>query len=516
MAGFDKVVVTNMRALSSKYAGKVTGIRQALDDLLLADEQRGLATCVVALDAPGKMAALKKVRAVSRADSVVQAKIAIDAVCAALRPDYLMILGGVDIVPHQQLDNLLFSSDDTNETVDSDLPYACDAPYSRRLSDFIGPTRVVGRLPDVTNYANPGYLERLLRAAASEESQPAPGGRFCLGISAKALGESTRLSLASLFEYPPPTHLSPDDGPYWGRLLASPVHFINCHGGPRDCRFYGDAGDAGREDDCYPVAHDSSCVANRLTTGTVAAVECCYGAQLYDPVEAGGVVGICNTYLASGAYAFFGSSTAAYGGIDSNSYADLLCQYFLKHVLEGASVGEATLLARQAFVREMTDTGDPADPVGLKTLAQFSLMGDPSRHPFDCPTAETPDEGPHAIRLDEARTGRRASATASGEELRRSTTVADDPVEIPDAKAAIKRILRLAGVTGWGRPELKSFVVPASQSSDGETVAPASPTFIHVLTRRVKRRPAPFPITELIVAKEVDGQTVWHRLVSSR
>jgi len=48
----------------------------------------------------------------------------------------------------------------------------------------------------------------------------------------------------------------------------------------------------------------------------------------------------------------------------------------LKHVLSGASLGRATLEARQQFVERVT----LLDPVDLKTLGQFSLLGDPSIH----------------------------------------------------------------------------------------------------------------------------------------
>ena len=39
--------------------------------------------------------------------------------------------------------------DDDDNPAWGDLPYACDAPYSRDPARFVGPTRVVGRLPDL-------------------------------------------------------------------------------------------------------------------------------------------------------------------------------------------------------------------------------------------------------------------------------------------------------------------------------------------------------------------------------
>jgi hypothetical protein len=110
--------------------------------------------------------------------------------------------------------------------------------------------------------------------------------------------------------------------------------------------------------------------------GTVIAVECCYGAELYDPADSDDQAGICSTYLRDGAYGYFGSSTIAYGPSEGNGQADLICQYFLNEVLEGASLGDATLRARHRFAQAYTHL----DPVDLKTLVQFNLLGDPSIH----------------------------------------------------------------------------------------------------------------------------------------
>ena len=124
------------------------------------------------------------------------------------------------------------------------------------------------------------------------------------------------------------------------------------------------------------MAHDATKLAG-LAKGTVAAMECCYGAELYDPALAAGQPGICNTYLGLGAHGYFGSSTIAYGPASGNGQADLICQFFLQHVLSGASTGEAALRARIDFIALLS----VADPTDLKTIAQFNLMGDPSLHP---------------------------------------------------------------------------------------------------------------------------------------
>ena len=68
---------------------------------------------------------------------------------------------------------------------------------------------------------------------------------------------------------------------------------------------------------------------------------------------------------------------------DDNGSADLICQYFLQSVLKGASIGHATLMARQQYVANVAEM----DATDLKTLAQFYLLGDPSIHPIAQPEA---------------------------------------------------------------------------------------------------------------------------------
>src|SRR5713101_7104466 len=62
-------------------------------------------------------------------------------------PQYIVLLGAVDVIPHQDLQNPAYNpgrpDDDPDQIVPSDLPYACAAPYSQNAADFIAPARVV-------------------------------------------------------------------------------------------------------------------------------------------------------------------------------------------------------------------------------------------------------------------------------------------------------------------------------------------------------------------------------------
>jgi len=180
----DKVIVTNLGALRAKYGAKgAKAITAAVNDLIVADRKRGLTTVLVPLD-----------DVVKDASNLRQNKKAIDGVYTALVPHYLMLLGAIDVIPHQALKNPLFSppNGDTDEFVFADLPYACDTPFSADIQDFTGPSRVVSRLPDVTGGKDPAYLVNLLKTAARWRSRPRATYQDYFGISAEVWRRSTR------------------------------------------------------------------------------------------------------------------------------------------------------------------------------------------------------------------------------------------------------------------------------------------------------------------------------------
>jgi hypothetical protein len=376
----DKVIITNWSALKEKYASAMPRVEKAIASLISADKKRGLETRLVAIDSAGQMSDAHG-KEVKDKDDQARVKAAVDAVCKTYHPDYVLILGAPDIVPHQDLKNPAYDPQgDEDKVVPSDLSYACEAPFSNNPRKFLGPTRVVGRLPDLAGRADPAYLVSLLGTAARHKTRARSDYQKYFGISAEVWKASTALSLTKIFGNSDPLATSPPKGPAWtATQLGRRTHFINCHGSPSDPNFYGQRGGS------YPVAHSAKKLVRKIMNGTVIAAECCYGAELYDPSDSGMQPGICSTYLRDGAYGFFGSSTIAYGPSEGNGQADLICQYFVDEVLDGASLGDAVLRARHRFAQSYTHL----DPVDLKTLVQFHLLGDPSIHAIA--------EVPHAL-----------------------------------------------------------------------------------------------------------------------
>lgn len=366
-----KLIVTNRKALRAKYSTSgLKKIEARLKKLISADKKRGVTTELVAMDIKSNVAPHSAPKVLDH-DDPRQTKDCIDALFNAIRPDYLLILGSPDVVCHQTLDNPVPGDDDLD--VPSDLPYACDAAYSEEISDFAGPTRVVGRLPDIAAETDPAALLTAIDTATAWQRRNRNAYSTCCAISTESWKGSTRKSVKKILGSATVRFISPSAGQPWSKTKLKPrMHFINCHGLDFDTAFYGDDG-AGQQ----PLAIDQADYDSRLRDGTVIAAECCYGAMLYEAPLFAIPPGICNTALYNGVYGFLGSSNVAYGPADSNGYADLICQYFMVNVRNGASTGRALLEARQRY----SNGEAPLDPVDLKTLAQFNLLGDPSVHP---------------------------------------------------------------------------------------------------------------------------------------
>jgi hypothetical protein len=254
----------------------------------------------------------------------------------------------------------------------------------------------------------------------------------------------------------------------------------------------------------------------------VIAAECCYGAQLYDPADTLGQPGICSAYLLDGAYGFFGSTTIAYGPSAGNGQADLVCQFFLDAVLKGASLGRAALEARQRFAALYSHL----DPIDLKTLVQFYLLGDPSIHPVAAPAhglAKTRayraafEGAPHT---PGARAYRRERLMRTGTNLRRTLgatrpTAGTGPGEVAEVLAAAARDARVEEI---GRQAYEvAFPPTASEGEMKRLEAARRRRSVHVLLGRGRGTEGPrTPHVVAIAATLQDGRIAHLRRVHSR
>jgi hypothetical protein len=508
----SKIIVSNHSVLVSKYGTKgLAKITKALALLKKADSKRGIKSQVIYLD---DKATMKKVGgiAVFDAASPKENKAAIDAIYKTLRPEYLLILGAADVIPHQNLDNLVFEPGaDDDRFAWSDLPYACSAAYSRDPRRFIGPSRVVGRLPDLAGATEPSYLIGLLTVSASYQSRAPEAYESYFSLSTFVWKKSTQLSLNNIFGNNTKLRLSPATGPrHPAAQLGTRMHFINCHGGQASPEFQGQKGNS------YPIALTTDALNGKIKEGTVAAVECCYGAELYEALTLGVDLPICQRYLEQGAYGYLGSTTIAYGPADFNGSADLICQNFLLNVLGGASLGRAVLMARQQYV---ADVGQ-MDPIDLKTLSQFYLLGDPSIHPVLKPKGISV-KGIVAEESEQfSRAERRVKLQATGEFLEKTKpTVAKAPTKSKVSaatKTSLGKLAKLAGLAA--KQPFQSFVVkiPAAAKSL-KTKVVGTPTKYH-LALGVPAKQSHDKVNRgvAVLAKELDGRIVGYRIYEQR
>ncbi len=437
MATTSKVIVTNQKGLTKLYGTNVSKISAALNTLIGADQRRGITTQIVFMDNAKQMGKLGAPVVTNIADDQ-QNKDAVDGVYTALTPDYLMILGGPDVVPHQTLTNPVSGDPDAN--VPSDLPYACAAAYSTTITDFLAPTRVVGRLAGITGSNDTAQLVAAINTSASLTALPQNEYTTYLAVSAEVWQGSTTTSVSKIFGSATTLQLSPPDGPNWtSQQLAARSWFVNCHGSDADPNWYGQKGSS------YPKAVESAQIQGNLSAGTIATAECCYGAELY--ASGSGTMPICNAMTSGGVAAFCGSTNIAYGPASGQGAADLITQDFLKQLLGGRSAGSAMLLARQDFISQ----NNPLGSVDQKTIAQFILLSDPAAHPVQAAKAVEA----HALDVvdEEALEAARRSAdrirmTARGEALASEAGFAIAQADAAPEGAVAEGIERLVASLG--------------------------------------------------------------------
>lgn len=477
----DKLIVTSRDDLGSKYGPNVTDIENAVATRVTEDAAHGLVTRLAYLDDFG-----------AQPNDQQSVKQAVDGAFKEFQPAYLMLLGAQDVVPQQDLVNPVYAPNvDDDQFVPSDLPYACDAPYSDQIADFVGPSRVVARLPDLVGATDPAYLVHLL--SVTTVPQPRDAYLDYFGLSAMVWDASTRLSATTAFGVDSGVQTSPPDGAPWaGSVLGRLSHFINCHGAQVDPNFYGQQGNN------YPVAISTSDLEPTVTYGTTAAAECCYGAALFDP-QLAGALPIGNAYLARGAAGYVGSTTIAYGPASGNGQADLMCLFWFNSVLAGASIGRAMLEARQNYIAGAS----PLDPTDLKTLGQFLVMGDPSATPVQ----GSDSKGLPRSSQREAVAVRRADSSARAAALLDTTAVARTTVtrDLPDVPFDLPRGVHLA------------FAVepPRAQIQKGARSA-TTELFVHVYFG-AEETPIPgLRATRGILVTESAGQVVSRREFVSR
>jgi len=495
----SKVIVTNKSALVAKYGKRgFEMVEKAIDSLIIADQTRFITDTIVYVDDVEQMALYQATSVTNPVDDK-QNKDAIDAICIALNPSYLAIIGAQDVIPMQLLENL---ADKNDFNVPSDLPYACSASYSTDISNFLSPTRVVGRMPGVPHAHSPKALIAALNTSISMKGLERKNYDSYFAVSAEIWERSSKQSITNIMGDFKNLHFTPPEGPNWtDKQLLSRIHFVNCHGASNNPNWYGQRGGG------YPIAVEASKVDNKIIPNTIGAAECCYGGQLYNPG------GVCTSYLNSGIASFCGSTTIAYGPAVGQGSADLITQYFLIDLLATSSAGSAMLTARQKYINEHK----PMSVFDLKTIAQFNLLGDPSAHPV-IPDATT--DANVLMEKSMLRNEKRIAFDSFGEHLSNTVSFASKCVSeeileevVAEANKVFKNIKSKRVYEISEGPLLKQL-----SKKFNNTV-----THIHIVDEEQEeefepglRKEQNLFLHRVLIAKEIGGKIVSYQLLNSK
>lgn len=473
----NKNIVTNNVALARKYgASGLQRIQAALPPLLAADRARGIVTTVVDLSDKVQMAHLNA--PVVTVNDPRQNKAAIDGVWNATNAVYTMILGAPDIVPHQPMVN---PTTDRDHVVPSDLPYACDHAYSTNIRNFLAPTRMVGRLPGVQGATDPEALIRAISLAATLRPQEGYADFFAVCMQVKEA--TTEIVLDDAFGTWAGLYTSPPSGPNWKNTdYQKLTHVVACHGGTDDPNWYGDDGGTPRH---TPACVESRLVGGQFVNGTIAGVQCCYGAQLYDP--GAGDLPLCNQYVGQGA-TFFGSTTIGWSGRwGSLGATDHLNAAFLSTVRKGRATGDMVLAARQSFIASQS----PLSPQALKAIGQFVLLGDPSLEPVkslhaaeeEPDLAAAPEDRSMQLDLSEWRHAlRQENLHARGLALTDAVGWAEPSDALRPTDEMREILVRLARDAGALEYEIASYEIVGGEEYMAAREIARGPTAFHVIS----------------------------------
>ena len=280
----------------------------------------------------------------------------ISKIAAKANIDYLFIIGSSSVIPSAVWKNEACDYE-SDRDVSGDLCYATlnlKSPFSGVKYDF-SRTLKVGRLPNC-DFAT--YFENLKKGSGKIEETKSFGmsakvwqaetcdiySHICQTSSVVTSPECTKNSVAGLI--PSDTNL----------------FLFNLHGSNQTEYWYG------QEEASYPEAIEPSTFAG-IKNPYFLAVEACYGA-FYEgrskdkSVLLSALSGMCISFL--------GSSRIAFGTPKAPGFcADVICDTWLQKLKAGQTAGKSLEDARKNLMKDKS-------PEAIKTLAEFSLYGDPS------------------------------------------------------------------------------------------------------------------------------------------
>ena len=288
---------------------------------------------------------------------------ALHEVVEIARPKYLFILGNENVIDVARWEN---NASDGDDKVESDLCYSTlddESPWLGQRYNF-GECIRVGRLP---TYSGERFekFKSYFEVAASSIGQSDTIVPY--GLSALVWEEESNYEFGKSFNKK--VDVSPNVGhssvSYRMGSEAS-LLFFNLHGSDRAKFWYGQNG----ED--YPTAFAPE-ILKGLSRPYFLGVEACYGARYL-----GGLTpdeSILLTAMENKCVSFLGSSRIAFGtSSPTGSCADFIIGSYVSCIKDGESAGDSHI----AGLKRLASDWDSMDDADVKTMAEFSLYGDPS------------------------------------------------------------------------------------------------------------------------------------------
>ena len=309
-------------------------------------------------------------------------------------PEYLFIVGGDDVIPVPCIKHYI-QNDKHDDSIDTDLLYAY--PYGEKVLPLFENMEIfkydqqfyIGRLP----FGNDASIEDLYNYLYRDLEQT-------LGVElVEAYGQCDpnwkRTSTAVADEVIGGNYMRNYDGKltdefYFRRMILSPMiynenvhrvfnteaqlYYYNLHGGNalHSKGYFGAIFGTNQTVPVIEPEHKAMCKNPNFVIS-----EACYGARFIG-LDKGHSMMLSSIHNKT--MAFVGSSRVAWGAVDRNnsaevgmSYADILTKYYMKALMQGATVGQALYLARYSVLQSC----HAGDLKAALTVTEFNLYGDP-------------------------------------------------------------------------------------------------------------------------------------------
>ena len=324
------IIYTNLSLLAKKLNTSISSLISVIENFIESASNRGIGYT------------LKDVSdSFSTVGSVENHIRIIKSTVQELKPKYLFILGSSNVIPSIIWENKA-SDCGSDADVSSDLPRLPNIDFENYFANL---KEGCGKIETISTFAE----------------------------SAEVWVEET-IDIYSHIKSGPNVHTSPEHTTETTKSTISSsgnsnLFLFNLHGSDQTEYWYGQRGGS------YPeaVAPDTF---DGLAKPYFLAVEACYGA-VYEDREID--KSILLSSLSRKCISFLGSSRIAFGTPRApGSCADVICGEYLKNLKEGMSAGDALGKARNRLMED-----DAAEEI--KTLAEFSLYGDPSARMFGEP-----------------------------------------------------------------------------------------------------------------------------------